>query len=133
TAASIHEATGHAVAVAFNAGNLKPVAEALRAKYPALEIVIAADNDLRDDGTPNIGVEKAEEAAKAVRGRVVVPELGGRPCDFNDIPTARGLDAVRQQAPPEALHGNTALDAAHAFLGRFVAYPSEHAHVAHTL
>lgn len=25
------------------------------------------------------------------------------------------------------------LDEVHAFLGRFVAYPSEHAHVAHTL
>jgi putative DNA primase/helicase len=32
TAASIHEATGHAVAVAFDAGNLRPVAEALRGR-----------------------------------------------------------------------------------------------------
>lgn len=32
TGASVHEATGEAVAIAFNAGNLKPVAEALRGK-----------------------------------------------------------------------------------------------------
>ena len=36
TGASIHEATGTAVAVAFNAGNLLPVASALRAKFPRL-------------------------------------------------------------------------------------------------
>ena len=39
TAASIHEATGYAVAVAFDAGNLVPVAVALRAKFPDLRIV----------------------------------------------------------------------------------------------
>lgn len=32
TGASIHEATKHAVAIAFNAGNLEPVAKALRTK-----------------------------------------------------------------------------------------------------
>ena len=45
TAATVHEATGSAVAVAFNANNLKPVAIALRAKFPNLEIVICADDD----------------------------------------------------------------------------------------
>ena len=35
TGASIYECTGHAVAVAFNAGNLETVALALHAKYPA--------------------------------------------------------------------------------------------------
>ena len=44
TGASIHEATGHAVAVAFNAGNLLPVAQALHGKYPALRIIVAADD-----------------------------------------------------------------------------------------
>jgi putative DNA primase/helicase len=32
--ASLHEATGHPVAVAFDAGNLVHVAKALRALYP---------------------------------------------------------------------------------------------------
>src|SRR5262249_27530129 len=48
TAASVHEATGYAVAVAFNAGNLLAVALALRDKLPAARIVICADNDARD-------------------------------------------------------------------------------------
>ncbi len=48
TGASIHEATGCAVAVAFNAGNLGLVARALRAKFPELRIIVCADNDIRD-------------------------------------------------------------------------------------
>lgn len=47
TGASVHEATGCAVAVAFNAGNLEAVAKALRAKFPQARIVICADNDIR--------------------------------------------------------------------------------------
>src|SRR5207245_3089352 len=42
TAASLYEATGHAVACAFNAGNLAPVARALRAKLANTRISIAA-------------------------------------------------------------------------------------------
>jgi putative DNA primase/helicase len=45
TAASIQEATGYFVAVAFDCGNLLSVAEMLRAKLPDQEIIIAADND----------------------------------------------------------------------------------------
>jgi putative DNA primase/helicase len=71
TGASIHEATGDAVAVAFNAGNLEAVAVALRTKYPSLKIVIAADDDLQTDGNP--GLNKARAAALAVGGWLAVP------------------------------------------------------------
>jgi len=74
TGASIHECTGHAVAVAFNAGNLEPVAVALRAKYPALMIVIAADDDHATAGNP--GMTRALAAAQAVGGVVAVPNFG---------------------------------------------------------
>jgi putative DNA primase/helicase len=40
TGSTVHQATGHAVAVAFNAGNLKSVALALRAKFPDAKIVL---------------------------------------------------------------------------------------------
>ena len=40
-----HEATGRPVACAFDAHNLRPVAEALRRKYPDAKIVIASDDD----------------------------------------------------------------------------------------
>jgi putative DNA primase/helicase len=64
TGASIHEATGYAVAVAFDAGNLLPVAQALRAKFPDIRLVLCADDDWRTDGNP--GLTKAQEAAAAV-------------------------------------------------------------------
>lgn len=46
TAATLHEATGHPVAVAFDAGNLQPVAAALRKRYKQARILICADDDL---------------------------------------------------------------------------------------
>lgn len=95
TGATIHAATGHAVAVAFDAGNLKPVAEALRAKYPDAELVIGADNDHATAGNP--GMTKAQEAAAAVGGRLVAAEFdeGDKGTDWNDYAEVHGLDAVR--------------------------------------
>ena len=97
TAASIHEATGHAVACAFNAGNLLPVAAALRAKYPALLLVLAADDDHRTEGNP--GLAAATAAALAVGGFVVRPQFPAdrppRATDFNDLAALAGLGAVR--------------------------------------
>lgn len=97
TAASVHEATGLPVAVAFSAGNLEPVARALRKKYPELPILICADDDWRTDGNP--GRAKAEAAALAVGGATVTPIFPGeRPesaTDFNDLHQIAGLDAVR--------------------------------------
>ncbi|MGH8578186.1 MAG: toprim domain-containing protein [Gammaproteobacteria bacterium] len=71
--ATVHEATGHAVAVAFSAGNLTPVARALRAKYPAIKIILCADNDRFTPGNP--GVTSAAEAARAVGGLIAVPRF----------------------------------------------------------
>ena len=97
TCASIHEATGHAVAVAFDSGNLLPVASALRQKYPALLLVLAADDDWRTEGNP--GVTAAAAAALAVGGFVVRPQFpAGRPpraTDFNDLSALAGPGAVR--------------------------------------
>jgi putative DNA primase/helicase len=97
TGASIHEATGHAVAVAFNAGNLKAVALALRVKYPALKIIVAADDDHLTDGNP--GLTKATAAELAVGGQLAVPVFpADRPdkaTDFNDLHQLAGADAVK--------------------------------------
>jgi len=96
TAATIHEATGQAVVVAFDAGNLTPVAQGLRELHPDVDFVICADDDLTK-GNP--GLKHATEAAQAIQGRVVVPDWGeGRPdhaTDFNDLAQHRGLDAVK--------------------------------------
>ncbi len=73
TGATLHQATGCAVAVAFNCGNLPAVARALRAKFPTLRIVVCADNDARTPGNP--GTTRAQEAARAVGGFVAVPRF----------------------------------------------------------
>lgn len=73
TAATVHQATGHAVAVAFNARNLKPVALALRRKFPGAKLILCADNDRFTPGNP--GVTKAREAALAVQGLLAVPKF----------------------------------------------------------
>lgn len=83
-----HYEGADAVACAMNAGNLRPVAQALRAKYGSLiELVIAGDDDRLSDGNP--GRTAADAAALAVGAMVVFPEWpAGAPLelsDFNDL------------------------------------------------
>jgi len=112
TGASLYEASGLAVAVAFNAGNLIPVARVIRDKFPDFTIILCADNDQATEGNP--GLSKATDAAKQVGGRVLIPTFdadqlvnGKIPTDFNDLHRLCGLDAVRlavttkQEAPQE--------------------------------
>ena len=88
TAATVRAATGEAVAVAFNAGNLEAVALTLRARFPDAEIIITADNDTSTPGNP--GMTKALSACKAAGARMISPEDG----DFNDLAITSGLPAV---------------------------------------
>lgn len=98
TGASLHASTGEAVAVAFNAGNLKAVAQALQQRIPDARLIVAADDDHRTEGNP--GLSKAREAAKAVGGLLALPAFGpDRPdgaTDFNDLHNLAGPAAVRQ-------------------------------------
>lgn len=98
TGATIHEATGHAVAVAFNAGNLLPVAKAMRERFPDARLILCADDDIATPGNP--GLNKASEAARIVGGLLAIPEFGeNRPekaTDFNDMAAHCGLDAVQR-------------------------------------
>jgi len=96
TAASLREASGHTVVIAFHAGNLGAVAAALRARYHGARIVVCADDDHLTPGDP--GRTHAIEAARTVGGTVAVPDFGDdRPADatdFNDLARLRGLSAV---------------------------------------
>jgi phage/plasmid primase-like uncharacterized protein len=106
TAATIHELTGHAVAVAFNAGNLEPAARAFHEGDLDLAILVAGDNDHRKarehlpDGRrkANAGQEAAEKAANAVGGLAFLPQFGvdDRGTDWNDL-AARGSRAFFEQ------------------------------------
>ena len=100
TCASIHEATGYTVMVAFDCGNLAKVAKAAKEMFPGSKIVIGADNDQFTDGNP--GVTKGRAAAALVFGEIVYPQFGdsemdGKPTDWNDLHCLQGLDAVKEQ------------------------------------
>jgi putative DNA primase/helicase len=71
TGASVFEASGWPVAVAFDAGNLIHVAQALARRYKGVQILIAADDDFKTFGNP--GISKAEAAALAVGGAWFAP------------------------------------------------------------
>ncbi|UOO76518.1 PriCT-2 domain-containing protein [Neisseria sp. Dent CA1/247] len=114
TAASIHQATGKTVIVAFNAGNMPEISERLAQNLPKdVPVVFAVDND-----ASQTGMKKALQAAAYFEGRaqVVEPEFTmaqirryqlengtddkGRPklpSDFNDLHQLAGLDAVREK------------------------------------
>ena len=124
TGASLHEATGHQVALAFDAGNLAPVSQALRKRYPGTRIILCADDDFATRDNP--GVSMAQAAALVVSGAVLVPAFTADPLraavatidpaaedwkaqvlavtngrrkltDFNDLIVSEGLHMVRAQ------------------------------------
>jgi phage/plasmid primase-like uncharacterized protein len=95
TAATLHEATGKPVFCAFNAGNLLPVAEMLKARYPQAVRLLCGDDDRQTEGNP--GRTKATEAAESTGARVVFPVFSGADgTDFNDLMSQAGFGAVRQ-------------------------------------
>lgn len=113
TAASIYEATGKPVIIAFDAGNMVAVAERLAQKLPQnVPVVVAVDND-----ASQTGIKKARQAVALLgdRAAAIQPEFTmtqiqqyqkgkgvdekGRPplpSDFNDLHQLAGLEAVRQ-------------------------------------
>jgi antirestriction protein ArdC/phage/plasmid primase-like uncharacterized protein len=101
TAATLHALTDGPAIVAFNAGNLVAVARTYRALYPDREIHIAGDNDHRRDveGKPNVGREKAMEAAAAIGGLAVLPIFteNDQGSDWNDVARDQGADTARRQ------------------------------------
>lgn len=107
TGASVHMATGLPVNVAFDASNLEPVVKALHKEHPDQPVLVIGDNDhtLERKGQGNVGVVKAQAAAKAVGGSFVAPlfnreEFKKGLTDYNDLHSSRGLDEVTRQLAP---------------------------------
>lgn len=114
TAATLYEATGLPVAVAFDAGNLAPVAVALHKRHKGTRILICADDDAFSEGNP--GVTCASAAAMEVGGAYVAPVFadaaarqaafdakGSKLSDFNDLHMLEGLHVVRAQVEARLL------------------------------
>ena len=102
TAATLHEASGLPVAVAFDAGSLMPVVAALAKTYRSSKILICADDDYLTAGNP--GVEAARLAATAHGAAYFKPEFTEErsttkkgPTDFNDLHALEGIHVVRNQ------------------------------------
>ena len=107
TGASIHEATGHCVHIAFNCHNLKSVAESIREAYPDTDLVIAADDDWKTES--NLGLTKGTYAARSVKAKLAIPtwpenQRGEKDTDFNDLALSQGQAHVKtcigRAAPP---------------------------------
>jgi phage/plasmid primase-like uncharacterized protein len=104
TGASIHEATGECVALAFNHGNMEKVGKALRDLYPTAELGFCADDDWKttdpNGNLINPGLTSATKAAALYNARVAVPVFdeprGDRDVDFNDMAVLYGLERVRE-------------------------------------
>lgn len=112
TAATLHAATDHPVAVTFVKSNFAAIARAYLERYPNLRIAFAGDNDhalpRRDPPLPNVGREAAEAAARDVGGVAILPAFEDHQTgtDWNDFVALHGLDAVRvaieAALPPKA-------------------------------
>lgn len=97
---------GKPVVVAFDSGNIDAVARDLRERNPNRPLLIAADNDhnapktLDANGKPkvNVGLAKAQEAAKAHGGGVMAPQFkdGDKGSDWNDVAATQGDEAARR-------------------------------------
>lgn len=105
TAATLHEASGLPAVVAFDAGNLAAVAEAMPARFPGARFLVCADHDAATEARSgkNPGREGADKAARKLRAlgcaaAVLLPEgLPSGGTDFNDLASAAGLEAVAWQ------------------------------------
>jgi putative DNA primase/helicase len=104
TGATIHEATGKSVVIAFDCYNLDSVVAALRHKHPKNPIVICGDDDIGNPKNP--GRSKAEEVARKHQATVVFPIFpDGKQkdanekvyTDFNDLAMIAGIDEVKDQ------------------------------------
>lgn len=98
TALTCHLIRTDALTVAaIDAGNLLPVAEVMRRKYPQAQIIIAADNDHQqggpESGGTNTGKDAAERAALSVAGWVSLPPTECK-ADWNDYHQQHGLETA---------------------------------------
>lgn len=101
TAATIFHATGFPTVAAMNAGNIFPVAEAIKGKFPHHKIIIMADNDFNEAHPErNVGMDKANEAySKLHLQAVIAPEFDaeadGNGSDWNDFEALYGFDKTQ--------------------------------------
>ena len=91
TAATVREATGCAVYVAYNAGNIYEVCAHLQKVYPTARLVICGDDD--KENKINAGRAKATQAAEGLKIECLFPPTAK---DFNDWAQVVSLDEIKK-------------------------------------
>ena len=98
TGATVHQATGYTVYIAFNCGNLEAVCRIAKKQNPAGTLIVCADNDHLTPGNP--GQFHGKTAAASIQAQIVTP-IFSNPAkdttDFNDLARVHGIDAVKMQ------------------------------------
>ncbi|KAA3685226.1 DUF1738 domain-containing protein (plasmid) [Campylobacter fetus] len=105
TAASVYEATKTPSIMGVDAGNLEIVITNIQKKYPKMEIIIAADNDIKkelDNGTnvgknTALGIQKKYPEIKVALPKFTKEEIQKGYSDFNDLAKSRGLEEIKKQ------------------------------------
>jgi len=95
TGASVYEALGYATVICFDSGNIEPVIQSFRKKYPHQQFIIFADNDQWKPKIGNPGKEKAIQAARIYNCYWTMPDFSdldttSKPTDFNDFVSLGG-------------------------------------------
>ena len=115
TAVTIYSCTHLPTIAAMNAGNLYPVAEALKAKFPQSKIIIMADNDTKN-AQSNVGLHKARVARDQLHLQAVIyPTFTAHEAlynsDWNDFEAIHGeeftaktiLNSIRFECLPDKI------------------------------
>lgn len=139
------EAPAGAILEGGRNAHLASLAGSMRRRGMSVEAILSAllvENSMRC--SPPLGDDEVKMIAASVGRYAPAPDLKAKVAALDTTALARLTDnskhgakskpAVRS-APSSTVQvgGAELLDAVHAFLGRFVAYPSMHAHVAHVL
>ena len=119
TADAVRQCVSHGVFVAFDAGNLRPVVNMIRKRFPFSQVVIYADDDSHKHAANgkdlNPGLREAKKAGRSGRVRIAYPLFkapnGDKTTDFNDLLLLEGVDACQK-----AISRTIKLDIAHPIL-----------------
>lgn len=103
TGASLYETYRLPVLVAFDAGNLLPVAQAYRARFPQVPLTVCADNDRKS--AHNTGLQAAQAVCNTLQGvGLIVPEFPANAplhlSDFNDLLALLRSSAKHEEVSP---------------------------------
>ncbi|HDX8143329.1 TPA: DUF1738 domain-containing protein [Campylobacter fetus subsp. venerealis] len=105
TAASVYEATKKPSIMGVDAGNLEIVITNIQKKYPKMEIIIAADNDVKKElgNGINVGkntaldIQKKHPEIKVVLPQFTKEEIQKGLSDWNDLAQSRGQEEIKKQ------------------------------------